>query len=596
MFFIYVTIFFSSLGKNETILPNYADPSYNLKQQILSDSDAYKSYLPYNAGMHGIYNDQNPHVYNVDQYPDPKSFQNLSYPGYYSYSSSAIEENIKPPMVGDNLPNKNFDVNSKDFNDGYLNYQGNPISVSQYGQTVPPTSAYLNTAGSNIYNPNFNMMAPNQQTATIGTNVIQDPYYQPPINYSNASQVVHPDTSDYNKLSNQMQNMNISTSVPAQLYGNFYSNNASIPSNSQMYDPSIQYQTESGAQMNMYPNQQPVENLSINSQNNYNINNSSVGVLPNQQYPDMSINNQTSYPSDANQVSNYQGAVPVNLNVVNNMQNPYMSQVSTDTVNLSAQQMTPVIDKLNPQVQLEHAYQTYPTIQNPQNVVHPTEDFQNTAFNQQVPMEGLPIQSHVHRDFLPKDVSNVNHTLNFDANTYNYGSTDVTIPTNENNSQQFVNYSAGELGTNNSYQNHPGYGFNNKTGIYDYNYGYQNSTQSTAQPVMSISQGSQENQYQPNLYTNAGQYATVQTSSQTPVNPEPASMTPDGNVNAQYYSLPYGYQSVNSNETAQPIQINNNEPASNEQPTMNGKAGLTYMNSNDTTTTTTYSDQGICCI
>lgn len=571
------------------MLPNYADPSHNLKQQILPDSEAYKSYLPYNPAMHGAYNDQNSHIYN-DQYPDPKSFQNMAYPGYYPYNPSTIEENSKPSIMTDNLPNKNFDANPKDFNDGYINYQGNPISVSQYGQNVTPTSAYMNTVGSNVYNPNFNMM--NQQTATVGASVIQDPYYQHPMAYSNTSQVIQSDVSDYNKLSNQMQNMNIATSMAAQSYGNYYGGNAIIPNNPQMYDQSIQYQTESVAPMNMYPNQQPIENLPINPQNNYNVNSSSVGVLPNQQYPDLLRNNPANYPSDVNQIGNYQGPVPVNMNVVNNMQNPYMTQVSTDAINLPPQQMTPVMDKLNSQAQIEQAYPNFPALQNPQNVIQPTEEFQNAIYNQQIPMENLPIQSHVQRDFLPKDSSNVAHTLNFDENAYNYGATDANVPTNENNSQQF-NYSAGEMGNNNSYQNHPGYGFNNKTGIYDYNYGYQNSSLSTAaQPIMSISQGSQENQYQQNLYTNAGQYATVQTSSQTPVGAEPAPMTPDGSVNAQYYSLPYGYQSINSNEVSQNNQINNNEPVSTEQPTMNGKGGLTYINSNDNTTTTTYSDQG----
>ncbi|XP_077296502.1 tyrosine-protein phosphatase non-receptor type protein myopic isoform X2 [Arctopsyche grandis] len=567
-----------SEGENIPMTSNYSD-SYSMRQPTsIADSDVYK---PSNiSGAYAPNPELNPHIHNVEQYSnvDPKIYQ--QYSNYYGYNTNVPSEN---------MPNKNFDMTPKETDMGYSNYQAPIHSMQHYDQSAQSVPGY------EAYNPNY-------------TN-----YLQNPMNYqSNIQQPVYSDPAqvDYNKLTSQMQNVNISNQVPNSMYGG-------VVNTSQMYDMSLQQQnlTYSNATT------QQVSDKSMTPQIGYNYNMPHMSPMP-----DTQASNRNAYPTYASSESyqyNYQAPVVANVSVSNDMQNMYQyQQIPAAESNVVAPQeikppMDPLISshagtysQIGHSVQTSQPYSVPQEQQNTQQYLMPQEhqntqlysmpqEQQNTqlysmpqeqqnaqpvnnemknTYTSQASTDALPIQSHVQRDFLPK---NLPHMMGYDANSAN---TSESIPVDETKPQQYSNYNYNQsnMEMSNSYQNHPGYGFNNKTGLYDYNYGYQNCSNNMQQSVVPNNQDMNENHYQPNLYTSAGHYGTVQSSSN--ISTERQTNTPEVPQVSNANPVQYSQQNHSANYDQQPSYI--------EQPSTNGQNSVTYMNSHDNKTTMTYSDEG----
>ncbi|KAL0895130.1 hypothetical protein ABMA27_013582 [Loxostege sticticalis] len=166
------------------------------------------------------------------------------------------------------------------------------------------------------------------------------------------------------------------------------------------------------------------------------------------------------------------------------------------------------------------------------NFVSSTALSQMDAFDQ-------PIKSHVTGEALTSNISFQPSYQGYDQNSQpNFTNPpDQSFPPNNTypySSDANVNYVQ-------TYQNHPGYTFNAATGSYDYAYGSQNSY---------VNYSSDQQSREQNLsgqYTSAGTCDTVQSPSEQPQNMMPQST--DQTNSQTYYNAPYGYQTIQSNDT-----------------------------------------------
>lgn len=140
-----------------------------------------------------------------------------------------------------------------------------------------------------------------------------------------------------------------------------------------------------------------------------------------------------------------------------------------------------------------------------------------------------PIKSHVTGQALSSNINTypqaVFQNLPADPNTINYGTPSVN---SDANTSQYASYQVTSIGNADglpsSYQNHPGYSFNNETGLYDYSYGYQNTISSKDQS--NNNQSGNQTLDRANIYSHAGAYGTVQSSSNDTINIKTVSQSP----------------------------------------------------------------------
>ncbi|XP_059058125.1 tyrosine-protein phosphatase non-receptor type 23 [Achroia grisella] len=156
-----------------------------------------------------------------------------------------------------------------------------------------------------------------------------------------------------------------------------------------------------------------------------------------------------------------------------------------------------------------------------------------------------PIKSHVTGEALS--------AVHFQTNYQNIPNPSPSYNPTVQNTQPTTSYQYVDQSQNNynqTYQNHPGYNYNAATGVYDYNYGSQNSfmgyPNSEQANVNSQTIGQNPNWSAQGVYTSAGTCETVQSPSAEQV--PHTSIEPSSN-NQTYYNAPYGYQTVQPNET-----------------------------------------------
>ncbi|XP_028169896.1 tyrosine-protein phosphatase non-receptor type 23 [Ostrinia furnacalis] len=174
----------------------------------------------------------------------------------------------------------------------------------------------------------------------------------------------------------------------------------------------------------------------------------------------------------------------------------------------------------------------------------PDSNMANSAMMANIDAFDKPIKSHVTGEALSSNINFQPSYQNYDQNAQ----TNFTNPQPQDQSFQPNNTNPYSNDANVNYvqtfQNHPGYGYNNATGGYDYAYGSQNSY---VNYTMGQSNAEPKNQNWSGQYTSAGACDTVQSPSDQPQNMVPQST--DQTSNQTYYNAPYGYQTIQPNDT-----------------------------------------------
>lgn len=550
--------------------------------------------------------------------------------------------------VADNVSNTMKNANESDMKQNIP--QGNAVQYQQ--PSLPPYSQYNPTAtistypsvtGSGAYDTygyagidkntaNVNNQAYAAQSVPMSSQYTNQNY--PGYNPLDANTLPAPYGSD---LSGQMQNMNISypqqnvnpdgsySVIPNQQQMSALSNQQQISSVQNAPYSGAMYADPNNSTLSQYSS-----NNSVPSSGNtyYNSNNPSSAASSNMAY---------SSPATQPYVNTFDGGVPTNTGNLYQSINQELGPQSYHQSPQFSNNSYPSPQPLN-QVQiapLSQNYQSVPnetlgssqsyTYPNSENPGYPSaatlQSSNNAQFTSMTTPDvkqdtsDVPIQSHIQQHYPSPAIQaqEVRPSLiyNSEYSTSNYYTNEVpqmeTKSTDANSASVAQNYTPQQYTDGNQAQTpsnqphagdtYPGYTYNPITGTYYYNYEYPKveNNPSVEMQYANFSNVSQMN----NLYTNAGTYGTTQTQSapfdQSAADASVATSQPG--QNSQYYSLPYGHQSVGYSTPSTPSDPQNNQPEvvapNNENPKSYSKqTSLTYVNSNDNKTTTTNSDQG----
>lgn len=616
---------------------NYPDTSRSTRQAYQSDADGYKGYQ---------YLQQATGQYTAHSYPEQTPYSYQNYDSSYSKPEAGMHyyQQFNASTVTDNVSNTLKSTNASDMKPNIA--QGNAVPYQQ--PSLPPYSQYNSSAvtGSGTYDTygyagvDKNTTNVNNQTYAAHSVPMNNQFMNqtyPGYNPSDTNTVPAPYGSD---LSGQMQNMNIS--YPQQIVNPDGSYSAmstqqqiNAPSN-QPQISSVQNVPYSGAVYadpnNPTLSQYGANNLLPNSGNSYyNNNNPSPAVSSNMAY---------SSPAPQSYVNTFDGSVATNTGnqYPSNNQEPGIQSYhqTPQFTNNSYPSPQPLHQGQNAQV--SQNYQSVPnenlgssqpfTYLNSENTGYPSaatlQSSNNTQFTSMTTPDvkqensDVPIQSHIQHHYpmpaIQTQEVRSSQIYNSQYGTSNYYNNEVpqleTKDTEVNSAnvaqnnyipQQYTDSNQAQTPSNQpqASETYPGYTYNPSTGTYYYNnyeYPKAENNLSAEMQYANFSNVSQMN----NLYTNAGTYGTTQTQS-VPFDQsatDASLVTSQPGQNSQYYSLPYGHQSVGYSTPSTPSDLQNNQSEvvapSNENPKSYSKqTSLTYVNSNDNKTTTTNSDQGM---
>ncbi|CAG9784113.1 unnamed protein product [Diatraea saccharalis] len=457
---------------------------------------------------------------------------------YNRYNTPYASNESEPYIVPSNY---NYAMTGKPYEKSEDNYYSTPYTPPQYSTQVTDPQIYTNPYYSATHN-NTTMMTDSQISnpyapsgqATVDPITGQYNIYSDP--YGAGQTPVSPESVPHNAANPNDMNVNFaqmqisypkqeSTPQPNPNYGADYSQTyysvqypqAATPNNA-TYSHAIQ-----NSNTNMTPSQIPTDYSSLNypySGDTYN-QQQVQPVQPAEPVPPVVYSSSAEY-------SYATGAYT-------NMPQGYTIYTNADSA------MTSTTSVSNPAVGVAQ----YP-YQEP-----------DPAVLSQLDAYDKPIKSHVTGEAL-SNVSFQTPYRSFDQNASSYPNQNIP----DQNAQPSTPYSYPDRSVNfvQTYQNHPGYTYNQATGSYDYAYGSQNSC-STSYSVEQPSMVNQTISKDPNLpthgmYTNAGSCETVQSPSEMTENMLPQQI----GVDQTYYNAPYGYQSTDqsnvSTVSSQPVSTN----------------------------------------
>ncbi|XP_072937126.1 uncharacterized protein mop [Epargyreus clarus] len=447
--------------------------------------------------------------------PIPDDVQNYAYTSYTppQYSSQMVDpQTYTNPYYTATADNTTIVTDSQNLS-MYTN-------VSQPNMNPNANYAYSDQYAQNQV-PNQTAQIPDPYSATSQADLnasfaqmqVSVPKSEPPVNYGgeysqtyySVQQQQYPNVSEANMSYSNATHGSNTTLVPSQLpsdYSNYsYSNEAMA-----------QYGMQPVTNAYSVPNQYSYTNAydSVSQSYTYTHADSTVSSTSNATVPAMSVSQTYSVPSDVD--TSYMNP---SLAQIDALDQPIKSHVTGQALSTMSMQPSYVSNQsYNPSLNYTPDQNVPPTstqysapsnVQNVQNTPQYSDNSSMQSFQQQSNQYPQQIQNVPQQNNTPfQDQSNANYTA--------------------------------------TYQNHPGYTFNNATGTYEYNYGSQNSYTNFG----NVSQGSVEspadknpNWATPGVYTSAGTCETVQ----SPSDPPESQGTQSGNDQI-YYNLPYGYQTA----------------------------------------------------
>ncbi|XP_052758573.1 tyrosine-protein phosphatase non-receptor type 23 [Galleria mellonella] len=447
---------------------------------------------------------------------------------------------------------------------------------AQYGYNTPytPPQYSLQDPQSQYTNPYYSAT---HNSSTIVTDS------QSPMAYNSVSQAnMHPNVSQYGVYSDPYNQHNQMATIPEvssaystpynqsqDLTANFGQMQIATPRSEPISQPTRQPMSQPMSQPMTQPMSQPVSQPMSQpmgqpisqatgygadySQTYYNIqypqtSTPNVATYSNAHNPNTNMNMTPSQlPSDYNSM-NYPYSTNTQYQPTPNVSSTYSAEQQYSYPNYATPEypiytntdsnMTSTTSITNIPVSVPQAYSTIP--EQDSNFIDPKVLAQLDAIDK-------PIKSHVTGEALSTTPQYQPNYQNIPNATPNYNPAEQnTVPTT---SYQYPDQTQ-NVNCNQTYQNHPGYNYNPATGTYDYNYGSQNSFTGYVNPdqanVNSQSMGQNPNWPAQGVYTSAGTCETVQSPSSEQV---PQTSVEPLSDNQTYYNAPYGYQTIQPNES-----------------------------------------------